>query len=177
MKFLRWPLWRYKLQSQSGFTLIECCLVVVLLSFVLFLTGSHAKFLHRLMVRTELEHLYTTCYYLQRKAMITHKQQKLTFEPDKKSYRYGMIRHYLPSHVCFGCPDGAQGPPAYPKKLITNPITFKSNALTFAPSGVLQSGTVYLCDRAREHGFALTCAVAQVSYLRKYQYGQKWELL
>lgn len=109
--------------------------------------------------------------------MIAQKPQKLTFEPDKKSYRYGMMRHYLPTHVCFGYPDSAHGPPAYPEKLITNPITFKNNILSFAPTGVLQAGTVYLCDKTHMHAYALTCAVAQVSYLRKYQYNEKWELV
>lgn len=172
-KFFPLPPWMYK----SGFTLIECSLVILLISFVMFLSGAHGKFLHRLLARTELEHLYTTCYYLQRKAMITGKTQRLTFEPQKKAYRYGMTRHYLPTHVCFGCPDGAKGPPAHPERRITNPITFKGGSMLFHPTGVMQAGTAYLTDSMRQHGFALSCAVAQVSYLRKYQYSDKWELL
>lgn len=109
--------------------------------------------------------------------MITGRAQKLTFEPDKKAYRYGMTRHCLPASICFGCPEGVQGPPANPHKMIENPITFKGNAITFAPTGVMQAGTAYLCNKQFGYAYALTCAVAQVSYLRKYHYNDRWELV
>src|SRR5579872_64404 len=174
MKFLRLPPWTYN-HSVPAFTLIECCLVVALLGLMMFLTGAQSLFLHRLLVRTELEHLYTTCYYLQRKAMITQQPQKLILQPDTNSYSYNGTCYSLPTHVRFGCPDGAQGPPAHPATVITKPITFINNAISFAPSGVMQAGTAYLIDRNGIHGYALSCAVAQVSYLRKYQYNGQWE--
>lgn len=165
------------MSNQLGFTLVESSLVVLLLGILLFLTGAHARFLHRLLVRTELEHLATTCYYLQRKAMITRKPQRLTLEPERKAYRYGMTRHFLPAHVCFGYPDLAKGPPAYPDHLITKPISFKGNSIVFSPTAIIQAGTIYLTDSLHHYSYALSCGVAQVSYLRKYQYGDNWELL
>src|SRR5579863_10154908 len=113
MKFLRLPPWTCN-SSASAFTLIECCVVVMLIGVVLFLTGAQTTFLHRMLVRTELEHLYTTCYYLQRKAMLTQQPQKLIFQETDNAYSYGAERHCLPVHVCFGYPPGAQGPPAHP---------------------------------------------------------------
>lgn len=163
------PLPRLK-SKRAGFTLIECSLVIGLVGLLLFLTTMHAQFLNRLLVRSELDHLYTTCYYLQKKAMITRKPQKLTFNIEKNSYQYGAEHHELPKHVCFNYPQLAKGPPAHPDHLITKPITFKDNAITFHPTGVVQAGAVYICDMLKQYGYALSCSVAQLSYLRKYQY-------
>lgn len=175
MKFLRLPLWTFNHSTTHAFTLIECCIVVLLIGLVLFFTGGQSLFLNRIMVRTELEHLYTTCYYLQRKAMITHQPQKLIFDQEHKSYSYDTVRHDLPKSVSFGYPNGARGAPAGQEQFITHPITFINNAILFSPTGVMQAGTVYLCDTAHKYGFALSCAVAQVSYLRKYRYNGTWE--
>ncbi len=162
---------------KAGFTLIELSLVLALLAVVLFLTAAHARFLNRLVVRAELERLYATCYYLQRCAMAQGKPYKIVFDMHAHSYRYNDCSYTLSSSVRFGCLPNTHGPPSKPTNTIAKPVTFKGNSLTFHPDGIVQSGTIYLTDAQHTCMYALSCAVSQVSYLRKYQYTNAWELL
>ncbi len=146
----------------------------MLIALLMMLSGAQTTFLQRMLVRNELEQLYTICYYLQRCAMVRNKPQSLTFDLTKQGYHYHDIEHLLSKHVRFGCAPGVKGPPSTPHTKITSPITFKNNTITFHPDGIIQSGAVYVTDDTHRHTYALSCAVAQVSYLRKYQYTGKW---
>ncbi len=109
--------------------------------------------------------------------MINNEPTTLTFEPNENKYSYDTVEYQLPRNVCFGTAKGAKGPPSNPYKMIANPITFKGNSITFHPNGIIKSGTIYLCDSKRNYNYALSCSVAQVSYIRKYQYSDGWQLL
>ncbi len=138
------------------------------------LSVSHASFLQRIFVRSELDHLYAVCYYLQRRAMICQQPQTLSFDVSKQRYHYNNRDVILPRHVRFGCARGVKGPPSAAQDVIRNPVTFKNNKITFHPDGIIQAGAVYLTDSYHRFSYALSCAVAHVSYLRKYQYTGKW---
>lgn len=173
-KFLRLPRWTY---NSSGFTLIEISLVLCIIALLAILTTAHARLFDRLLVRAELERIYAIASYLQRSAMVRNQEVKLVFDPERRSYRYRKTEYYLPAHVEFGCPPTIQGPPSAPTAVIAQPITFKDNAIIFHPDGIVQSGTLYLTDKSKRYAYALSCSVSQVSYLRKYQYTNTWELL
>lgn len=161
-----------------GFSLIEICIVLALLTVIALLIGSQARFFDRLIARSELERLHTTCIYLQRLAMATHTEQNLIFDEARTSYRYRDVDYHLPHSVIFGCAKGVKGPPASPTNVIAHPITFKNKTITFYPDGIIQAGTIYLADRDTRYMYALSCGVSQVSYVRKYQYAQsKWMLI
>lgn len=141
------------------------------------LSGAHTSFLHRMMVRGELDQLYTLCYMLQRSAMMFHQSQKITFDVANNVYRYKTTEYKLPNNVRFGVAPGVKGPPSSPDLPVSNPVTFKENSITFTPDGIIQPGAVYFTDRNQRYTYALSCAVGQVSYLRRYQYTTKWALL
>jgi len=141
------------------------------------LSGAHATFLNRMVVRAELEHLYALSYYLQRKALMLHQPQQLTFDIKHHTYQANNKTYRLPAHVRFGVASGVKGPPSTPEKLIVNPVTFPEHTVTFHSDGVIQAGTVYLTDTNRQCTYALSCSVSAVSYLRKYQYTNAWHLI
>lgn len=149
----------------------------MLIAILAFLVGSSSAFLTRMMVRAELEHLYTVCYYLQRRAMMLNKSQVLTLNSARNSYSTPDRSYNLPSHVQFGASSGAKGPPSAPEHVISNPITFQDNTIVFHPDGVIKPGALYLTDTSRQCTYALSSAVAQVSYLRKYQYTGSWQII
>ncbi len=170
-KCLRWQLSRY---SAAGFSLLELSIVLLLIALLVMLSGAQISFLDRMIVRSELEQLYTTCSYLQRSAMAQNKPQQLIFDVPNNRYRYHTTEHTLAARVQFGSSLGAKGPPSSPTKSILNPISFPNSSITFHPDGVIEPGTVYLTDVKQQYSYALSCAVAQVSYLRKYQYTGRW---
>lgn len=164
-------------RNSVGFTLVELCLVVLLFAIVTALTSAQLSFIHRMIVRAELEQLYATCCVMQRRALLEGLPQKLQFDLVSNSYRYQKTVHKLPTSVRFGAAPGVKGPPSGPENVITSPVTFKDNQIIFYPDGVIQSGAVYMTDMRRRCTYALSCAVSKVSYLRKYQYTTQWRLL
>ena len=105
------------------------------------------------------------------------KQETLYCDRNSNSYRYKNSMHILPASVCFGTAPGVKGPPSSPDFVISNPVTFKDSAIIFYPDGVIQAGAIYLTDNRKRCTYALSCAVSKVSYLRKYQYTNRWDLI
>ena len=130
-----------------------------------------------MVVRAELEHLYSVSYYLQRRALMLHKSQTLTFDRQTNSYQANGKKYRLSSQVRFGTANGVKGPPSSPETFITQPITFVNNSISFHPDGVIQAGAVYLTDSGKHCTYALSCSVSSVAYLRKYQYTNAWHLI
>jgi prepilin-type N-terminal cleavage/methylation domain-containing protein len=168
---------RPQTNNGSGFTLIELLIVIALISILVFLSGAHTTFLTRMVVRAELEHLYSVSYYLQRRALMLHKPQTLTFDVHTNSYQANGKKYRLASQVRFGTANGVKGPPSSPDVLIKKPITFINDNITFHPDGVIQAGAVYLTDSGKHCTYALSCSVSSVSYLRKYQYTDAWHII
>ena len=163
--------------KSSGFSFIELSIVIALVAILVALSGAHISFLNRMIVRAELEHLYNTCFYLQRRALMTKKSQTVSFDLEHNSYSANGRVYRLPSHVIFGTMQGVKGPPSSPENLLTEPITFKDNSAIFHPNGIIKPGAIYLTDSSKRCTYALSCAVSTVYYLRKYQYTDRWQLL
>ena len=86
----------------NGFTLIELMITIGLLAIVLSLSFGTLSFLNTMLVRSEIDRLYTTCMYAQRCAQVANEQQTIGFDIDNNSYTYDRFTHHLPPHVCFG---------------------------------------------------------------------------
>lgn len=154
--------------------LIVCALFALLFTFAFYST----TFFNGLLVRFELHHLAMTCRTLQWQAVTSNNPQMLTFDSVKNSYKSINGVHKLPQQVQFGADSAIKGPPSSPTHPIAKSITFVDNIISFAPTGIVSSGTVYLKDISRTRFYALTNAVSSVSLLRFYRYEQnKWKLL
>jgi prepilin-type N-terminal cleavage/methylation domain-containing protein len=164
-------------KQNKGIALIELMMVITLIAIIMMLAGMQSGFLQRMVVRSELDHLYTTCYMLQRSAMMLQQSQTLIFDVPNNTYAYKTTKYCLPISVRFGVAPGVKGPPSTPDKIITHPITFQENKIIFTPDGIIQPGAVYFTDRSGRYTYALSCAVGHISYLRKYQYTGTWEKL
>lgn len=161
--------------DKKAFTLIELMIVValvyILAGFTLQLCWSD-----RSSIRSELDMLYQACLFMQRHAMITRKQQDLTFDLYNHSYSFNARTQKLKQGVCFGI-IAAQGPPSHPTKPLTQACTFKNNRITFYPDGIIDAGAIYLTNKKHNALYALTVAVSPYSYLRTYCYADTWRLL
>ena len=85
--------------------------------------------------------------------------------------------HHLPPSVTFGFPPGAQGPPSKPIRALTKAVTFSCDAqkIPITPTGVLPPGTIYLTNRERTGGFALSSTRNPVAPIRCYCWrGGSW---
>jgi hypothetical protein len=151
--------------------------VLALVAFLFTLSSSNISFFHRITVRAQLESLQMECRHLQQRAMTLNQQQELIFDRATNSYTFGQQRIALPHFMRFGVLPGVKGPPATPTHVISHPITFKKDRIVFHPDGIISPGTVYLVDTNNQFLYALSCAVAQVSFLRLYRYRNGWEQL
>ena len=77
----------------------------------------------------------------------------------------------------FGILPFTQGPPSKPQTLITQPISFKDQKITFFPDGTMNSGTLYCTDVSKNFCYALTIPSAQVPVMRVYELQDKWVML
>lgn len=185
-KFFQLPPWKFTNKRDNhtsfwtgqGFSLFELLMVIALLTTLVLLVGSSSTWLNQLMVRAEVDNLYTTCRYLQRYAMMTGKQQELIFDSPHNAFMYHDHTYQLPKQVMFGVFGQVKGPTSTPTSSISHAITFVNNRIIFYPDGIIQSGTVYIIDTAQQYLFAITSPVSSVSYLRKYQYVHNtWQLI
>ncbi|EKD48944.1 MAG: hypothetical protein ACD_64C00062G0007 [uncultured bacterium] len=168
---------RLQANNRAAFSLVELIIVIALIALLAMLCAAHSSFLTRMLVRAELEHLYSVSYYLQRKALMLHVPQTISFDIQNNRYDADGKTYRLASQVKFGTAHGVKGPPSQPNTVIHTPITFTGNSITFYPDGVIQSGAVYITDANRSVTYALSCAVSSVSYLRKYQYTDAWHII
>ena len=164
-------------KSKPGFSLLELTIVIALCAVLATLVAGSGNFLQRMMVRAEVEKIYTISRYLQQKAMATNTIITLAFDPSNNSYTYGNTHEKLPAQVKFGALDGALGPPSAPTKTIGSPVTFTSSTIEFHPTGSIKSGTVYLVDRGESYMCALSYPVSHVSFIRTYEHAGTWKLL
>lgn len=161
-------------QSKGGFSLIEVMITIALIALIITFGLCNYLYLNKALVRSEVEKIYSICMYLQRLAMVTNKKQTLTFDMARNSYHYQGHEERLNSYTIFAALNGIKGPPSTPTNAISSPVTFVGKKITFTPTGILQPGTIYLTDKKKQYQYALTVPVSQISFLRKYQYDEKW---
>jgi len=163
--------------NKHGFSLIESMIAIGLVTIIAGLALWNMHLFSGVVVRADIEKLYTVCVYLRQKAVSTQQEQVLEFDFKNNTYRYDSGLHYLNSGVVYGFIEGVKGPPSAPQKHIAKCSTFDRDRITFYPDGVIQSGTLYVTDSAGKTLYALTCGIGQISFLRKYRYDNSWHIL
>lgn len=162
---------------KHGFSLIEVMISLALFVFLATLCIVHGSYLQRLLVRSEIEKMYAICMYAQRYAILSNQTHVLIFDVKGQKYCFNGRTESLPRGVRFGSLPGVCGPPSTPHSKIKEPITFHAQRIVFHPDGIIQPGAVYLVDSEYRYMYAMSSAVAQVSYLRKYEYAAGWRYL
>ncbi len=163
------------MRNRLAFTLIELLVVIALTMMMIGLTLQQFSDCSR-SVRTELELLYQTSLYMQRRALVLRQKQVLYVDIVHNTYSFEDRTHRLANGVQFGIMP-VKGPPASPFKMIEKASTFKNDQIVFHPDGVVDAGSVYLTNDKKNQLYALTVAVAPYSYLRTYCYADTWRLL
>ena len=161
----------------KGFTLFELCIVIALCASMMMLSIYVSSYMDRLLVYREVKLLYSLFVNLQHKALIENKQQQVSFDATNNSYSHGGITHKLSKGVNFGTQPNILGPPSSPTYIVQDPVTFDGKSCIFFPDGKIKSGSVYLTNASQVISYAITCPIAQVSYIRTYNYHQGWHLL
>lgn len=164
-------------QGYRGFSLIEVLVVIAIIAVLSVLVSINFSFFNSVLIKSEIQKLHTICHYLRRKALMTNQIQKLVFDMSKNCYNYDNHQEKITQSVRIGFLCGTKGPPSAPNQLIQQPITFKNNEVIFYPDGNVSSGTVYLIDTNKQYQYALSAPIAQMPYLRMYQFDNKWKLV
>ncbi|MFC1842215.1 Tfp pilus assembly protein FimT/FimU [Candidatus Dependentiae bacterium] len=161
----------------DGFSLAEIMISIALFVLLVGLIAANTRFLHKFLLRAQVDKLYNTFVYLQRCAISTGEKQLLVFNIEKQQYAYGKTICTFPKQVVFGIIKQVKGPPSCPGRVIKSSVTFKGKKVVFKTNGIIESGTVYITDRDKKYMYAISSGVAQASYLRKYVYNGKWILI
>lgn len=173
--------------EHKGYSLFE--LLITLAAIVIFVTLTLPKFnfVNKFILQNEVDKIYVTFSYLQKKAMASNRTQELYVDLFKNTYSYATVNnsfkeYKLPKVVEFGLIPGVLGPPYNPSKVIKSPITFKKKdnlyVINFYPDGNISSGSIFFVDKDKKYLFSLSCPVAPFSCIRRYKYeNNKWVLL
>lgn len=171
------------MMKQAGFSLLELSFVLALIGLLVTLGIMVFPSYDRLFAHAELDRLYMGFLACAHKAMATGVAQTIEFDPTNNTIALDGAVQKLTQRVCFGSLAESWGPPASPTTRIEDPVTFKYHQATCYPDGTIQAGSIYLTDSDKQHMFALTSAVGQIAYVRRYRYkanpsrSQAWELL
>ena len=162
-----------------SFSLIELLITLALVVLLVAFTVPRTTFFARFIVQAEINKMYAICSYLQQRALAANDAQELQLDLTSNTYRFANLQgkqttQRLHDQVRFGVLPQASGPPGKPTASLTNASTFPEEngvpCIQFMTNGKITSGTVYFIDRSKKCLGALTCAVSQVSYMRRYIY-------
>ena len=167
----------YSPRTIRGHSLIECCIVLMLLACIIGIAITQSSFLHSLHVQSEARALCAMARYLQQRALSTNTVQTLSFDLEQHTYTGNGQCHRFPISIRFDWIPGAAGPPSAPHSPITTACSFANNFIHFWPDGMMTAGTVYLSDTKKTCGYALSSGIGSVSCLRLYHYNRgTWSL-
>jgi prepilin-type N-terminal cleavage/methylation domain-containing protein len=162
-----------------GFTLFELLIVMMMILILCSMTIPLVVKNSSQALQQELEKLEITLLYLQQKAMGSDQEQQLLFDVLTHSYSYmshqKWVRYTLPPEIQIGFIPAALGPPSHPTIPITSPTTFplvknSTFCVKSFQTGNFSPGSIYFIDKNKKTMGALTCAISQVSYIRRYSY-------
>ena len=162
---------------KPAFTLIELLVVISLIALLATLGVMQLSFLDETITHAQVDKLAAVCSYLQHRAIVSNSEQILLCDEQKNEYRGSNVSETLSPRVCFGFLPHVLGSPGAPSRVIKKAITFPDATIHFFPTGIISSGTLYLTDKNKKYMYALSNAISQVSYLRRYRYDGKWKLL
>lgn len=160
--------------TRSGFTLIELCIVILLIGLILGLSVSFGSYHQAYMVRAELHRLGAYVHMVRQLALMDDATHRIHLNAQHHSYQSDDQTIQLTPGVQFGFLPGTLGPPGSPKERITNAISFKHHTIECFGDGTTSSGSVYMIDARARHMYAMTIAVTDVPYVRFYRYDTAW---
>ncbi|MGA9530483.1 MAG: hypothetical protein WBQ73_01185 [Candidatus Babeliales bacterium] len=164
--------------TNKGATLFELLVALSFFCMILLCSTHYFSLFDSVIIKTELNHLFTACFYLQKTALVTNKPQIIHFNTALNNYTIEGRVHTLPHWFSLTLPDKPlYGPPSSPYSLVKNSVTFKDNSIIFYPNGIIQSGTVYLTNNNNGKVYAFSNGISQFSFLRMYQYDGQWHRL
>lgn len=161
----------------SGFTLIELMVVISLCMLLCCVSVVSFRSFERSLVGAEMQLLCAACNSLQQQAIATNTIQELVLDVANHTYSCNGHEHTLAKGVYFDVALNAYGPPSAPYKLLEKPITFKENKILFYPEGMMSAGMVCFTNSSHSLLYAISSAVAHVSFLRRYSYDRSWRLI
>lgn len=157
-----------QLARKSAFTLFELLVACALLGILFFWLLRTPQRLHNQFVRVAATHLHI---------LLTHQCERARTEQASLQ----IMLPPLPAQVQFGAPTGAQGPPSKQTTPITSVITMPHTknkgcpVITATPAGTLPPGTVYLTNKERNEGYALSSTMKSSCPVRCYRWtGRSW---
>lgn len=162
-----------KLPKKNGFTLIELMVVVMLWALIAQITTTYFYTFDSFIVRSEIMNLRMFCQKTRYDAISSGLEQTITIDTTTQRYYTADYTYTLPPAVHFGTIDNALGPPSSPQTPIKALCTFNNNKIHFYADGTISSGIIYIVDRNKKVGYALSNGVGAVSYLRIYRYDKK----
>lgn len=179
---------RMYLKRNASFSLLELMVVISILIIVLAITFPSLSFIEDSYLSHELDILYSTFCFMQKKAWASNQVQAIIFDIKDNSYSYkslsGSSCYYkLGNNISFGAIKGAMGPPSSPKNEIKLPITFErlnedKFIVKFFNNQIISSGTIYLVNKIKSKMVALSVPISQISLIRKYEFKhEKWKNL
>ncbi len=173
------------MRASKSFSIIELLLVCAIVAIGAAMYAPRLSFVQQYKIQRELDAFEALFEYLRNRAMATASVHRLEFLLGERGYRYGGLDGVqsagkLCADVEYGFVAGALGPPGNPTVPLTGASTFGEekgrSSVEFFPNGKISSGTLYLKVRKGDIGVALTCAISQVSYVRKYVYrNHQWK--
>lgn len=163
--------------AKRGFTLIELMIVVSLCMLLCCVSSMSFRSLDRSVIVAEMQLLCAACNSLQQHAIATNCIQELSFDLANHTYSCNGHEHTLAKGVCFDVALNAYGPPSAPHTLLERPVTFAENKILFYPEGMMSAGMVCFTNSSHSVLYAISSAVAHVSFLRRYTYDKGWRLI
>lgn len=149
--------------------------MVALCALIAQITTTYFYTFDSFVVRCELMNLRMLCQKIRYDAISSEQEHTITIDPTMHLYYTTTYKHNFPPAVRFGTIDNALGPPSSPHNPINSLCTFNNNKIYFYADGTISSGIIYIIDRNKKIGYALSNGVGSVSYLRLYRYDKsKW---
>jgi len=178
-------------KAREAFSLLELFMSIALIMLMSCMIIPKIVVTRDQVLIQALDRIEVLFHSLQQRALACGCDVELMCDISEHSYTYKTLQGteqttLLGSDIHFGVVPGTMGPPWQATEVVTAPITFrgyKGNISTrasvmFYSNGKISPGTMYLCDKRKAVGGALTCAVSQVFYIRKYLYnGKQWKLI
>lgn len=165
-------------KATHGFSLIELIIVLGIITLLAAITLPCLTFFNKQLLKADVQQLGMTIAHLRQCALIENKKYVLTIHVDENCYRYNNQSISLTHNVRFGVLPHAYGPPSAATVPLQKATSFENNQITFYPNGSISSGVIYMVDSSLKNMYAISIGVAQVPFIRTYNYHSKrWILI
>lgn len=164
--------------NKSGATLWELLLYGTLIAIVYAGAIQITWVWQHSLLYAQVHAICMLCNYARQCALHSLSGKVVFFDIKTNSCRCEEMQEQLAPGICFGTASIVYGPPRNPIKVVHKPVTFVGERMVCYPSGIMQSGTVYLTDCYKRATYAISNAVSTFSHMRMYHWnGKRWDFL